>query len=110
MSYYADYMKEAFGREVYEDEYGFVSFYKVTNSICYIVDIYVAPSFRKQGHTARLEAIVVEWAKANGCDKLLGSVNLKINTPERSMAELIKANYKFSHASGDLLFFVKEIL
>ena len=111
MSHYAEYMKEAFGREVYEDESGFIVFFKLPElpNVCYIIDIYVAPTFRKLGTTARLEGIAIKWAIENGCDKLLGSVNVKLTTPERSMVELVKAGYKYSHAAGDFLFFVKNI-
>lgn len=111
MSHYAEYMKEAFGREVYEDESGFIVFFKLPElqNVCYIIEIFVAPAFRRMGTTARLEEIAIKWALENGCNKVLGSVNLKLSTPERSMSELIKAGYKFSHATAEFLFFVKDI-
>lgn len=111
MSHYAEYMKEAFGREIIEDESGFITFHRLPDAlhICYFVDIYVAPAFRKQGHVVKLEGMATEWAKAQGCTKILGSVNMRLGTPERSMVEMIKLGYKLSHVNGEMIYFYKDI-
>jgi len=103
-------MKEAFNREVYEDETGFISFQKVKGlPMCYEVDIYVDPEFRGTGAVKKLESVAIDWAKKNGCNSMLTSVNKDITTPERSIVEIIKAGYKYSSTKENLLYFVKDI-
>lgn len=111
MSHYADYLKEAFNREVIEDERGFISFYILPEmpTVCCFLDIYVAPKFRGMDEANTLEELAIDWAREHGCQKVLGSLNMKISTPERSMKKFLKYGYKLSHVNGDFMYFIKDI-
>ena len=111
MSPYAKYMKEAFGREVIEDESGFISFYALPEApqVCYMVDVYVEPEFRGKRESEALQEKVIAKAREMGCTKAMGSVNVKLSTPEKSMSIFLKYGYKLSHLNGDLIFFFKDI-
>jgi GNAT superfamily N-acetyltransferase len=109
-SHYALYMLEAFGKIVIENEEGFIMFWQPSGTtICYIEDIYVAPAYRQTGVTAKFELEAIDWAKARGLTHLMGSVNMRISTPERSISELRKAGYKYSHMENNILYFLKSI-
>lgn len=110
MSFYADYLRESKLQEIIENEKGFVVFRLLPGTqLCYIETIYVAPQFRKQGVTKELESAVIEWARQYGCTGLMGSVNVKLSTPERSLMELLRAGYKLSHSNEEMIYFVKDI-
>lgn len=110
MSHYAEYLKETGLREIIENDKGYIVFRILDGSmICYIEIIYVAPDFRKQGVTKELEDEVIKWAKEKKCSGLMGSVNVKLSTPERSMIELIRAGYRLSHANEEMIYFVKDL-
>lgn len=111
MSHYKNYLKEAFDKECFEDDDGYVVYYKLADSgLCYIEEIYVAPAVRGSGKDLYFENKAIEWAKENKCNGLLGSVNLGLSTKERSMVCLIKAGYKYSHTSSDRMYFTKGLL
>jgi GNAT superfamily N-acetyltransferase len=107
---WADYIKETFGKEMLQTEYGFATFYIVPETtVCYIEDIYVIPELRKSKIGSELEAEITIWAKERKCTELMGSVNLTITTPERSMAVLISRGYKLTSATPTMLYFRKQL-
>lgn len=109
-SLYGQYIEEVAGKQIIETEFGFATFYIIPNSTaCYIEDIYVVPEHRETSIGTDFEREVTNWAKQNGCTELIASVNTKIKTPERSMAVILKRKFKFSHVSGDMIFFAKDI-
>ena len=107
---WADYIKETFGKEMLQTEYGFATFYIVPETtVCYIEDIYVIPKLRETKKGAYLETEIIKWAKERKCTELLGSVNLNIATPERSIAVLISRGYKLTSATPTMLYFRKQL-
>lgn len=110
MSLYGQYINETLGKHIVEDENGYATYYIIPGTkVCYIEDIYVVPEMRQSKQATRYEQQIIEWAKANECGELLGSVNTKISTPERSFLMLLHSGYKFSHIDGITVYFIKEI-
>lgn len=107
---WADYIKETFGKEMLQNEYGFATFYIVPETtVCYLEDIYVAPEFRRAEFGSELEDAVIKWAKERYCTEIMGSVNLNIATPERSMNVLLSRGYKLTSATPTMLYFRKQL-
>lgn len=109
MSHYAEYMKETLKVETIEDDNGFCTYEFLSDTECYIRDIYVVPALRKSNVAAGYADQVAEIAKQKGCKLLVGSVNTTIKDPTTSMKVLIAYGMKFHSTKGILLYFVKEI-
>jgi hypothetical protein len=109
-SLFSQYISETFGKRIIEDEHGYATYYRIPDtSLCYIEDIFVVPEQRQNKKATSYEVEVTKWAQSNGCTHLLGSVNTRISTPERSLLMLLHSGYKFSHIDGHVIYFSKEI-
>lgn len=74
MSLYADYILERTNDKIIETPEGFATYRFLSETQCYIIDIYVCPEFRKSGIAAALADKIAEIAKAKGCTELVGTV------------------------------------
>lgn len=109
MSLYADYLKERTSLEVIEEPYGFVTYYLNGNE-CYLQDIYIIPSERKNHKARSLADRVSEIAKEKGCTILVGSVSVLAKNPEASLLVLISYGMKLHSLANDLIIFKKELI
>jgi hypothetical protein len=110
MSLWADYIKESLSKNMIEDEKGFATFYIIPGTqVCYIEDIYVVPEARKSDKGTEMEMDIRDWAVAQGCSELMGSVNLLSNYPERSTQVLIARGYKIAQVTATMIYFKKNI-
>jgi GNAT superfamily N-acetyltransferase len=110
MSLWADYIKELYGKEMYEDSMGFCTYYIVPGTdVCYIEDIYVVPEHRKSAFGAEMESKVEAWSRLQGCSQLMGSVATGLQTTERSISVLISRGFKLSKVTETMLYFKKNI-
>ncbi len=108
MSLYGDYIKETFGKDIVEDNEGFVSF-SIVNDECYVEDVYVIPEARLKGKTDVLMAKVVSIAKEKGCKYLTTTINPGIKTVERSMIVILNYGFKFHSSEKNKIIFIKEL-
>jgi len=107
---WAAYIKELYGKEMLETEYGFATYFIVPGtSVCYLEDIFVAPEHRKSRAGTELENAVIEWAKERKCTEIMGSAAVGLPTTERSVAVLIARGYKLSKVTETMLYFKKNI-
>ncbi len=110
MSHYADYMAEREGISVLETESGFAS-YRIDGEKCWILDIYVAPEYRKSYAASSMADAVTSIAREQGCTLLVGSVAPDTNGATTSLRVLLGYGfdlYGIDHAKN-LIMFVKEI-
>ena len=110
MSHWAEYIKELYGKYMLEYPEGFATYYIIPGTkVCYIEDIYVVPEARETDVGTRFEKEISEWAKTQDCTELMGSVNLGISNPERSIAVLIARGFKLTSSSATMLYFKKHL-
>jgi inorganic pyrophosphatase/exopolyphosphatase len=108
MSHFAEYIKERENKEIIEKDYGFAT-YQFLGSVCYIVDIFVVPSERKNKRASEMANAITAVAKEKGCTHLIGSVSLEVNQATESISVLIAYGFKVREYKENLLWFVKEI-
>ena len=107
-SNYALYIKEREGREIIEDERGFLS-YLITKDQCYVVDVFVKKEHRRKGVTQEYFDRAKEIAKEKGCTYLLGSVCIAANKTNESMKWMLSIGYKVSYTQGSMIYFTMEL-
>lgn len=109
-SLYAQYIKEREGFETLEVEHGFATYKQVEKDMVYLRDIFVEDTFRQNGLASELSRQVAEIAKGLGCNKLTGSICVSDDIGVTiSMKALLGDRFKYSHAHGTMLYFVKDI-
>jgi GNAT superfamily N-acetyltransferase len=109
MSLYAQYVKEREGFETLEVEHGFATYKQVDPDMVYLRDIFVEQDFRQDGIATKLSKQVAEIAKGLGATKLTGSVCIDAAGVTISMKALLGDGFQFSHAVGNMIYFVKDI-
>ena len=110
MSLYAQFIKEREGFETLEVEHGYATYKQVEKDMVYVRDIFVEENFRQNGLAYELSIQLAEIAKGLGCTKITGSVCVSDDIGVTiSMKFLLGNGFKFSHAHGTMLYFVKEI-
>ncbi len=110
MSLYADYLKEHSGDNIVEYPNGFATYRFLNDRQCYLVDIYVAPDWRKKRYASEMANEICAKAKSKGCEELLGSVSIIAKDPTASMKVLLAYGMTFSHVDGNLIIFKKDII
>lgn len=114
MDLYREYLNEREKCHLYELEgKGFLTFtFQVVGNekIIYIQDIYVRPQFRKHNVASEMADYVCANAKkTEGVTKLIGSVDLSAEKPERSMAVLLGYGMVPYMTEGHVIYFQKAI-
>lgn len=108
MSLYSQYLKERTNKQILETEQGFVT-YQIFGKECYIEDIFVIPSLRKERVATKLADEVSEIAKTQGCTHLTGSVCLTSSNSTQSLKVLLGYGMTLLKSEINMIYFVKEI-
>ncbi len=109
MSFYAEYLKEKTNDQILETDIGFATYRFVDEKTVYIVDIYVAPDFRRSGKASIMADGVVDIAKKRGCTTLIGSVVPSNKGSTDSVKVLFGYGMKLKSSGVDFILFEKEI-
>lgn len=75
----------------------------------WLIDIFVAPDYRKNGVASTLADRVAAAAKAQGATKLLGSVDARNHTRTAAMKAILAGGFEFTHVDGQMLWFARPI-
>lgn len=111
MSLYGEYIKETLNKDIIEDEFGFATFYPAFNgNYMYIEDIFVKAGKRKERAASAYADQIAEIAKKQGIPKLLGSINMEIKDPTRSMKVLLGYGFKVIEVRDNAIYFEKDII
>lgn len=105
---YLKYRKEREGIDYIHVEGAFAT-YKYVQDFCYLEDIYCIPELRDSGISHELANKVEEEAKSKGYKKMLGSVDINTNMPERSLRACFNHGYKILKLEGSVIWLHKEI-
>lgn len=110
MSQYGDYILERLGDRIVERAEGFAT-YRFLNEkkTVYIIDIYVAPLFRKTKVASEMADEIVETAKKEGATEAIGTVVPSAKCSTDSLKVLLGYGMSLQSAANDLIVFKKEI-
>ena len=113
MNMYKEYIEETTDTRMLETDYGFATyttFFSEGGFVdCYIEDIYVKPEFRKTYKASEMAQKIEEVAKKENCNRLLGSVNLNIKDPTRSVKVLLQYGFEVLSAGEGSIWFKKNL-
>lgn len=110
MSYYTDYLRERTNDGVVETDYGFATYrFLEEGKTVYIVDIYVVPEARKEGHAADMADQIAKIAKEAGCTSMIGTVQPSAKGSTLSLQVLLGYGMRLQSASQDAIIMRKEI-
>lgn len=107
-SHYAAYTKEKDGREVIENENGFIV-YEIKDDLCYIADIYVIPEKRRRNVASDFAYSVETIAKEKGVKRVLGSVVPTANGATESLKAMLEYGFKLQSSQINFLWLEKDI-
>lgn len=109
MSFYSDYLKERTDQEILETDKGFATYRFPDEKTCYLMDIYVAPLFRREGVASDIADMVMDIAKRRGCSKLLGSVVPSTKGSTASLKALMGYGMTLQSSAPDFILFERSI-
>jgi len=109
ISLFKDYLEERQDVSLISTDVGFATYKLVDNETVWLIDIFVDKDYRRKGIATQLSELVQIEAEKLGCTKMLGSVDITANGVTESMKSVLSNGFKFSHANGNILYFVKEI-
>ncbi len=105
---YGKYILERENKFILEKEYGFAT-YIYENDYMYVIDIFVVKEERRNKKSKELHDELVLIAKANGKNKLIGSVCSNANGATESLKFLLSHDFKLLHNDNSMIYFSKEI-
>lgn len=108
-SNYAKYIYERLGHITIEDDTGFITIEQNYPDYAYFIDIYVVPEHRRKGAGRALTNKAVEWAKANGYKKVVGSVKPTANGATYSMKCMLEYGFSLDSCNSQLIYLYKNI-
>jgi hypothetical protein len=107
-SFYADYILEREGSKILENDSGFVT-YKINKEECFIVDFFIAKSFRKTGAARTLLTMLEKIAVANQCEILTANIYLNARGSEITLPAAIATGFKVVRSEHNVLLISKEL-
>ncbi len=109
MNLFSKYLEERQGTKVITSDVGFATYKQIDDETVYLIDIFVEKEHRRKGLASQLSLQVQIEAERLGCTKLLGSVDITANGVTNSLKAVLADGFEFSHGSGNVLYFIKNI-
>ncbi len=95
---WSKFQEEQFNRITLKEDYGFITYELFEGNCAYIHILYVKPELRTGNLGGQLEDIIIE---KHNLAEIFCYVDLASNTPEQSLACILKNDYKIHKASND---------
>lgn len=108
-SLFSRYIQEREGKNIIEKEHGFLTYFFVSDTVCYVEDIFVVKEQRRSGLATELGKELEAIAKEAGIKKILGSVDLKAKTKTESMKFLLDYGFELKDNTGSLIYLIKDV-
>lgn len=105
---YKEWLKEYHKIEVYETEYGFLT-YAIDKDVCLFSEIFISKEFRKNNKTLEIAKEVENIAKKQNCKKIISFINLPSPYPEYSLKAHINFGFKIKAFENCRVFLQKDI-
>jgi len=105
---YAKYIKEKANHQLFEDDFGFITF-EVTNCIIHIHDLWVDPDYRHKGHGSKLIEEVLKANKTEEIKYLSSSVQLNANYVTETLKAQLHYGFSVVGANENEIKLLKEL-
>ncbi len=110
VSLYGEYVKERAIDSIVETDKGFATYRYINDGkTVYIVDIYVAPAFRRSHTASALADIIAHEAKSKGVTEMYGTVAPMAKGSTASLRVLLAYGMELLKVDGPLIVFRKGI-
>lgn len=109
MNLYAQYIKEREDREIIVLGHAFATYKKLNPETYYLIDMFVERAYRRTNLAWDLNNIICDIAKKDGASNIITSICTDAAGVTVSMAVILAGGFKFSSASGNMLYFVKDL-
>lgn len=109
MSLYGDYIKERAGKSIIDEDYGFATYYFLSDGNCYLEDIYVKPEMRCRGLASQLADMVFHEAKLNKAEYIIGSFDPQGKNPAISLKAQLAWGLEPFAIKDQLLYLRKKV-
>lgn len=105
MELYKKYLAERDGAELYFDDTGFVTYSIATPHFCYLSEIYIVKAKRGTRAALRMYNRIVNLAKEQKCNFMVGSVDISTNNWQLSENLMIKMGFTLTNVDGNMRYF-----
>lgn len=105
---YAKHILESYGRQYYENEYGFITYQKLEDSVV-INTLYVLPEYREEHHGSRLADKAAEWAREVGATGLLCEIDTRSKTYEEAYKAITGYGFRINTMIGAYMILEKDL-
>lgn len=105
---YADHIMESYGRSYYENEYGFITWQPLDNSIV-INTLYIKPEHRSDHRGSELANLVTDWAIERGAKSLLCEIDTRSKTYDEAYRAITGYGFKTKDWIGSYIILEKEL-
>ena len=105
---YANYVHESYGRNYYENKYGFITFQQYGDSVV-INTLYVLPEHRSSHHGSNLAQIAEGFAQGLGAKSLLCEIDTRSKTYDEAYTAITKYGFKVKDMLGAWMILEKEL-
>jgi len=102
------YLKELSGLETCYTANGFF-LYMIKDKVFDVSGFYIKPEFRNGYHAKKTFEDIKRVAKEYNCSRITGSVVLYFKNPEVIMYEILRAKFKYSHTTNEIIYFYLDI-
>jgi len=110
MSLFGEYIKERLGKQIIENDDGFMSYiFSRDFQECYIEDCYVRPEKRKLGIGREMLEQVRREAKSRGVKRLTTSVRPSSHGSTVSLKAVLAVGFELLSAQTDAIIFVQGV-
>lgn len=101
-----DFQKEQFNRLTITSDYGFITYELFSDDSVYIHILYIKPDCRASFKGKLLEDMIIE---KHNPKSIYCYVDLTSNSPEQSLACILKAGYKLNQVSSEKIVLGKTL-
>lgn len=108
MSLYGKYINEREGREIVENEYGFIT-YIINEENCFIHDAFVLPEYRRNGAAKLLMNEIIKKARENGCKFLVAGVCPSTFGSNEALKIQLNYGFKLSSSTNNYIILKKSL-
>lgn len=105
---YAKYIKERCGREVFENEHGFIT-YQIKGEECFLADMCIEPSKRGSRIFKDMIDHLTRIAKGSGCKVVTATIYMADAGKEHSISSALKVGFKILRAENGVILLGKEV-
>lgn len=109
MSLWAQYLRESGLLEIFEREWGFITFHLAGDGVLFVNDIYVTPAYRKYGKASSLIDEAAEWGRTYGCNRIYCFIHGHSESKETARRAALAYGFEVKNETPDAIVLEKSI-